>query len=186
MSAIVRPMLAVVVLIATAGCSHESNDRMSRQPQSNESAPSTTAATSQRSAAALPVDHACSLLEASDFEKVGLIQGRAKRDKTITGTECTWDPVLGAGGFLHLETLEAAQFEKRKQRAIDADAKKTERGGGEMVMISGLGDDAFVQKWKPNETITVRVGDKAFHIGGNARLKQSQLEPLARAVFERL
>lgn len=182
----VRPMLAVVVLIATAGCSHESNDRISPEAQSNESAPSTPAATSQRSAAAQPANHACRLLEASDFEKVGLTQGRAKPDKTITGTECTWDPVLGAGGFLHLQTLDAAQFEKRKQRAVDADAKKSERGGGEMVTISGLGDDAFVQKWKPNETITVKVEDRAFHISGNARLKQSQLESLARAVIQRL
>jgi hypothetical protein len=185
----VRRMLAVVVLIAATGCSHESNDSISPEAQSNESngsAPSTKAATSQRSAAAQSANHACNLLEASDFEKIGLTQGRAKPDKTITGTECTWDPVLGAGGFLHLQTLDAAQFEKRKQRAVDADAKKSERGGGEMVTISGLGDDAFVQKWKPNETITVRIGEKAFHISGNARLKQSQLESLARAAIQRL
>ncbi len=140
----------------------------------------------ENSTAALGADHACNLLAAEDFKKVGLSQGRAKPDKTITGTECTWDPVLGAGGFLHLQTLAADHFEKRKQRAIKADQKKSERGGGEMVVLSGFGDAAFVQKWKPNETITVQSGNRAFHISGNARLKQAQLEALAKAVLSRM
>ncbi len=143
-------------------------------------------ALAQGSSPTLPPGHACRLLEAADFEEAGLKQGNAKPDKTISGTQCTWDPVLGAGGFLHIQTMGKVQFEKRRQRAVEADAKKSDRAGGAMVSLKGLGDDAFVQKWKPNETITVRSGDKAFHISGNARLKQEQLESLARAVLARL
>lgn len=172
------------IMLATVGCSGGADQ--SGAPQSDAPPPAQQAQTSQPKAAALDAAHACNLLTAADFESVGLSQGNAKPDKTISGTECTWDPVLGSGGFLHLQTLGAEQFEKRKQRAIESDAKKSASAGGEMVVIEGLGDEAFVQKWKPNETITVRVGDRAFHISGNARLKQPQLETLARAVLTRL
>lgn len=174
------------IVLAAVGCSGGSDQAASPQQEAKASSADPAPANRTRTETASDTSHACNLLVAADFESIGLSQGKAKADKTISGTECTWDPVLGAGGFLHLQTLGAEQFEKRKQRAIQADAKKSEGAGGEMVVVVGLGDEAFVQKWKPNETITVRAGDKAFHISGNARLKQPQLESLARAVLTRL
>ncbi len=174
------------IVLAAVGCSGGSDQAASPPQDAKTSSTDPAPANRTRPDVASDASHACSLLVAADFESVGLSQGKAKADKTISGTECTWDPVLGAGGFLHLQTLGAEQFEKRKQRAIQADEKKSESSGGEMVTVVGLGDEAFVQKWKPNETITVRSGDKAFHISGNARLKQPQLESLARAVLTRL
>lgn len=181
-----RLVFSCSVLVAV-GCSGGTDQTASTQPEASASpGQQTQASQPQQPTTALDATHACNLLAAADFESVGLSQGKAKPDRTISGTECTWNPVLGGGGFLHLQTLGAEQFEKRKQRAIESDAKKSASAGGEMITIEGLGDEAFVQKWKPNETITVRVGDKAFHISGNARLKQPQLESLARAVVTSL
>jgi hypothetical protein len=182
---VTRLMLAVVA-ITLGACSGESADTPSAQ-QSREAQSSNPAATAAAATpAAQAVGHACTLLEAADFEKVGLGKGRAKPDKTISGTECTWDPVLGAGGFLHLQEMPAANFEKRKERAVRTDAEKATAADRVMVVISGIGDEAFVQNWKSNPTITVKKGDRAVHIGGNARLKQDQLETLARAALARM
>ena len=181
---VTRLMLAVVAVTIVA-CSGESADTSSKQQGSSEAASSKPAATAA-TPAAQAAGHACTLLEAQDFEKVGLAQGRAKPDKTIGGTECTWDPVLGSGGFLHIQEMPATNYEKRKERAVRTDAEKATPTDRVMVVISGIGDEAFVQNWKSNPTITVKKGDRAVHISGNARLKQDQLETLARAALARM
>jgi hypothetical protein len=184
---LVTRFILAVLAIALGACSGESADTATDQQGSSEATRSEPAATATTATPAAPAaGHACTLLEAADFEKVGLAKGRAKPDKTISGTECTWDPVLGAGGFLHLQEMPATNFEKRRERAVRTDAEKASPTDRVMVVISGIGDEAFVQNWKSNPTITVKKGDRAVHIGGNARLKQDQLETLARAALGRM
>lgn len=106
---------------------------------------------------------------------MGLTEGRAKGDGSMGGGACTWDPVLGKGGFLHLELITANQYGKRRERA-----------GEKAITVTGIGDEAYVSPAPADLGIQVKKGDKYFRIDGNARLTQDKLESLARAVSGRL
>jgi hypothetical protein len=117
----------------------------------------------------------CGLLAAGDFAAIGLQAGRTQRGNDVAGgTVCTWDAVLGGGGFLtvHLQTVD--QYDKREQRARDK------------VAVAGLGEAAFVVKTAAGHAINVKAAQRSFRIDGNARLDRGKLESLAKAVLSRM
>jgi hypothetical protein len=134
------------------------------------------AATAPPAHAAWPGDaNPCALLAAADFAAVGLKEGRAQRGNDVAGgVACTWDPVLGGGGFLTLHLQTADQYEKRQQRAKSSEP------------VAGLGTAAFVVKGLAGSIINVKAGERSFRIDGNARLDRARLETLAKAVLSRL
>lgn len=115
------------------------------------------------------------MLTAADFDAVGLHHGKSKRESNMAEGGCTWDSVLGSGGFLHFEFLTEKAYTKRKELA-----------GSSAIAIEGLGDEAFVAKALTGHAINAKKGNKFFRIDGNAKLTPEKLESLARAAANRI
>ena len=174
------PWLAVALPLL-AGCSKlvdtVKGEKASTAPapvaSASPSAPKATATTPPPPSAAK--GDPCTWLTADDFKAAGLSMGRAKRENGIAGPGCTWDPVLGAGGFLHVEVM-----------SLDAYAKRKERDTATLVMLAGIGDEAFIAKATAGHAALVKKGDRAARIDGNASLDRGKLEPLANAISDDL
>lgn len=166
-------LCSITLCIALAACED------APQAPTTEAVPSVPLAPSEPAKSTAPeaakASDPCAVLNATDFEAVGLSQGNAKRESNMSDGGCTWDPVLGNGGFLHFEYLTGTSYEKRKDRA-----------GAQAVAVSGIGDDAFSAKALTGHAIHVKKGAKFFRIDGNAQLTPEKLESLARAVVQRL
>lgn len=116
----------------------------------------------------------CEWLVADDFAAAGLSLGKAKPESSPKGPGCTWDPVLGKGGFLSVRVTSPKDFERRKSKATKATA------------LEGLGDEAILYKALTGWGLLLRKGGTCVIIDGNAQLTKEKLEPLAKAVAAKL
>lgn len=168
-----RPLMISTLLVAFA-CACQKKEPSPKQEAAN-AVEQPQAKAEKTPAASAGGSDPCAVLSAPDFESVGLKHGKSKRESNMADGGCTWDAVLGSGGFLHFEFMTANAYVKRKERLADR-----------ATTVNGIGDEAFVSKALVGHAIHVKKGDKYFKIDGNAQLTQQKLEPLARAVVGRI